>query len=230
MAWLIAFLTWAAPCLGQTELDASDWTFTAMLWKDLPIDKLYYKEGAEYLPISLNTRKRSKEYPLADRQTFELFTPAVDENGQEFFRVVASQALTDVSRKMFFLIVPVPKPSGLPLAVIALDDTLNNFPPGSFRFFNFTKSRLLIKVKENFKPVASGQSVLIPTEGAADGGLIPVAIGGNDGDLLHFTRMTAHPRSRKMIFIAQSENPKRKFKFRFVPQNIPSWEMPVTAQ
>lgn len=52
--------------------------------------------------------------------------------------------------------------------------------------------------------------------------MVPVAYANREGEMLHFTRLYSHPRSREMVFIGPSANPRKQFEFKFVPQNVPS--------
>ncbi|MEP2774489.1 MAG: hypothetical protein ABJQ29_15315 [Luteolibacter sp.] len=224
-----------AACLAffahaQEESKKLGVTFTCLLLEELPVEQIFYKEGKSYLPLEFKKGKRSEAYSLRSNKVFELYVSEVNEDGDSFFKPVGSSALVAGSRKILFIIAPGNSESGLPLRIIGLDDSLEGFPPGSFRFVNFTDTELLVKVRDKVTRLESGEITVADSESSEDGGLVPVTFGNSKGETLHFTRLYSHSRSREMVFIGKSKDPKRKFQFMFVPQNVPDREPAPWAQ
>lgn len=211
----------ALPLAAQSNMGTSGVKFTCLLWDELPMDELYYKEGESYEPIEFRKGKRSKEYSLRNTSVFELFVPVVNEDGQRYFKLIGTSPLVEGSSQILFILVPLERQPDMPLSILALDDSIDGFPPGTFRFANFTGSELLVKVRDEVTQLAAGKVTVADSQSSEDGGLVPVALGSPEGELLHFTRIYSHARSREMVFILKSKNPRKKFDFKFVPQNIP---------
>jgi len=195
--------------------------FTCVALSQLPVQKLYYKNGTSYLPVELRDKKRSPSYPLGKAAGFALYMPAQTEQGGTDYKVAGTTPLPAPSSSTLFILMPGAPPSGLPLRIIALDDSLEGFPAGSFRFANFSASGLLVKVKDKVTKLEANTIAVTDSCSPADGGLVPLYIGNLQSELRYFTRLYAHPRSREIIFIGKSNTPGKKFEFLFIPQNVP---------
>ncbi|WPJ97280.1 hypothetical protein SH580_06110 [Coraliomargarita algicola] len=220
---LVVFLcflsTLAVSAVAQSN--ESGLKFTCLMWDDLPMEDLHYKEGKSYKPITFRKGKRSQEYYFRNASVFELFVPAVNEEGERYFKLVGSSPLVEGTQQILFIVVPLERKPDMPLSILALDDSLEGFPPGSFRFANFTGSKLLVKVRDEVTQLETGKITVTDAQSSEDGGMVPVAFGSPAGELLHFTRIYSHARSREMVFILRSQDLRKKFDFKFVPQNMP---------
>lgn len=208
---------------GTSQSHGTNFTCLVMgeLPEEIPMDEIFYKEGASYVPIELKRGKRSQKYPLKKAKNFQLYISDDSVKEGDPFKAVGGSRLVEGSKEMLFLIMPVESKEGLPLSVFGVDDSLKGFPPGTFRFVNFTKSGLLVKVKEKITKLPSSEITVVSSQSNSDGGLVPVMFGSLKGEMLHFTRIYSHPRTREMVFIGPTADPQRKFEFKFVPQNIP---------
>jgi len=89
--------------------------FTCVALSQLPVQKLYYKNGTSYLPVELRDKKRSPSYPLGKAAGFALYMPAQTEQGGTDYKVAGTTPLPAPSSSTLFILMPGAPPRGCPL-------------------------------------------------------------------------------------------------------------------
>jgi hypothetical protein len=194
--------------------------FSCVIWKKLPYDELYYRQGAEYFPLALLANNRSQLYPLKGMEALELYIPALDEKGQPIYTLVGKGTFPLSANRIIFFIVQRGGEALLPLGLLGIDDSLEGFPPGTTRFVNM--SNLSLKVGfgsgvTNMKPRAM---TTIESKAPSDGGFMPFLVTDENGKRVFETRLMSQPNGRDMVFILPSDRVGRPISLRFVPQVI----------
>jgi hypothetical protein len=129
------------PSQGQEKKQGIQ--FSCMLWNGPLPEKIYYQDGKDYREVVPYTSSRSLPHWLEKSKEFRLFTrKEVDQvDGKEaklvYSLVGQSKLMGDIS-PVLFILFPTSDEQGLKIRILALDDSLNGFPPGSFRFANFS--------------------------------------------------------------------------------------------
>jgi len=123
--------------------------FSCMLWSGPLPEKIYYQDGEDYREVIPFTSSRSLPHQLEKSTQFRLFTMSEVEGEDEepVYTLVGQTALLPGVQRILFILFPTKDDASeaLEIRIMALDDTLNGFPPGSFRFVNFSGSDLLVK-------------------------------------------------------------------------------------
>jgi len=213
-----------APLNAQGEQVSKEgrFTFSCLSFEKSSFDELFYLDGREYVPLELRPRRRSQEYTLRASKAFGLFTKVKNEEGKRVFKLVGKCDLPAGQQKLLLLLEfrDTEKVDELPVVIQALSDSLAEFPPGSFRFANFTGKNLYVDIAGGVQKLVRNQLTTIPVETSQEGGFVPVTFGDAKGKKLFFTRMYLHGRSRELVFIKASGNLQRPLSLTFVPQNI----------
>lgn len=221
----IAAILWTIfPALaGAQASDApSSMKFSCVVWKDLPYPGIFYRQKDKFLPLTLTARQRSETYPLEGQEALELYIVAKDRpNGQPGHELVGKAALPQGSKQLLFMIQEAPDGAKLPLRIFGMDDSLDAFPAGSFRFLNFTNLPLEVDF--------GGSSHKLPPEAVKVarpaipelGGFLPFVVRDVAGNIGFQTRLFGQPRGRKMVMIVPPAKQAEKLSVLFVPQIVP---------
>jgi hypothetical protein len=121
---------------------------------------------------------------------------------------------------MLFLVDPVPNATGLPLRLFGVNDALDVFPPGTFRFFNFSTAELRVKFAGQATRLPAGAMSLVKSNVAENGGFIPFLIGDPQGEVVFETRLFSQPTGRDMVFIGAPAQPGGRVLVKVLPQLI----------
>ena len=207
--------------------------FSCVIWQNLSIPELFYRDGEAYLPLELHVGSRSELYVLKQSDTLELYVPSTDGNASNTdetrgYTLVGKAPLVKESRRILFIIDQAEASSGLRLKVFGVDDSLELFPPGSFSFLNFSGKPVQVKFSGSIHKLSTGQIKVVKSDAPARGGFIPFLIGDSEGGILFETRLFGQPTGRDMVFIGPSSKAGEKPKVKFLPQIIPP-ELPEPA-
>ena len=201
--------------------------FSCMLWNGPLPEKIYYQDGQEYHEVIPFTGSRSLPHWLEKSEEFRLFTRKEAEQGDGrdakpvYTLVGESKLLGDVSPVLFILSSGMTE-TGLQIRILALDDSVEGFPPGSFRFANFSTSNLLVKFAGVVKKVPSKEITLMKSGIGKEGGLVPFLIGSEDGRKVFETRLFAQAHGREIVFIGPPKPGGRLPSVRFLSQLLPA--------
>jgi hypothetical protein len=206
---------------AQSPQDSESFHFSCVAWENLPFPELYYREGKVMLPIKLAPGNRSEIYRLQGETALELYVLKTDSQGEPNYEIVGRGTLLPETKRMLFLLSETKATNGLPLALFGLDDSLKTFPPGTFRFINFTPY--------NLKAVFGGSTTTLPPKEvqvvksniSQSGGFLPFLVSNNAGDTVFETRLYAQPTGREMVFITPvSDRQASRVAVKFISQII----------
>jgi hypothetical protein len=181
--------------------------FSCATWDTLPNPELFYHHGGEYLPIELSAGQRSKAYPLKGVVALELFihkatiAAAAESNAAGEYERVGTAPLPPDAKRILFLIDAKKDANGLPLRVLGIDDSLEIFPVGSFRFFNQTPDLLRIEFAGATHDLPQGSLKVVTPELPEAGGFLPVVIKNEQGGILLENRFLAQRTVRELVII-----------------------------
>ena len=217
---VLSLLLTAAPLpLGaQSAPKATSIKFSCAIWENLTISNLFYRQGKKCLPLQLSPGNRSELYTLQDATALELCTLAVDEQGKEYYKLIGQAALPAGSDRALFFIFERKTADGLPLTVAGMDDSLKNFPRGSFRFVNSTPVELKVLFGGVTTPIAPQAMTVVPSKVSKDGGFVPFLIKDAANRNLYETRFFSQPTGRDIVFIAPPLKPGEQVLIKFLPQ------------
>lgn len=216
-------LLWAAaplPLGAQSAAKATSIKFSCVAWENLTISNLFYRQGKKCLPIQLSPGNRSELYTLQDATALELCALAVDDQGKEYYKLIGQAALPEGSERALFFIAERTTADGLPLTVSGMDDSLKNFPRGSFRFVNSTPVELKVTFGGVTTPIVPRAMTVVPSQVSKDGGFLPFLVKDNAGRNVYETRFFAQPTGRDMVFIAPPPKPGDQVLIKFLAQLI----------
>jgi hypothetical protein len=221
---LVLSLLWTAaplPLGAQSAASAPSLQFSCAVWEPLPISPIYYRDGKSYLPLEFSPGSRSKLYPLKEGVGLELYKKAVDPDGKPTYELVGKAPWIAGARQMLFLIEPVSNANGLPLKLFGVNDALDVFPPGTFRFFNFSNTTLQVKFGGQVSQLTKGESTVVKSNVTDQGGLLPFLMADTNNRIVFENRLFAQPDFREMVFIGNPAKPNGTPKVKFLTQVIP---------
>ncbi len=181
---------------------------------------LYYLNGKEVHKIEFKTRKRSQTYPTKLGKPLQLFIRNTAPDAENPFILVAqSKSIIRTPRTLFF-IKPAKKGSDLPLELEALNDGLDEFPKGAFRYINLTKASLVIECGgvEAVLP-AYGDTVVKPNI-PKNAGSMPIIVKTKKGQRILGGQTYGIPGDRKMILIKATGKAKAPIALINIPQAV----------
>ena len=208
--------------------------FSCLLWEGPLPEKIYYQDGEEYREVQPFTTSRSLPHRLEKSTQFRLFTmsEAVGEDEEPVYTLVGQAALLPGVERILFILFPSRDEAteALKIRIMTLDDTLKGFPPGSFRFVNFSGSDLLVKFAGVIKKIPAQEISIMQSKVGKLGGLVPFILGNKEGKKIFETRLFAQTSGRKIVFIGKSKEEGGLPKVRFLSQLLPQKLPPIPAQ
>jgi hypothetical protein len=221
---LVLSLLWAAdtlPLSAQSAASAASLKFSCAVWEPLPISPIYYRDGKSYLSLEFSPGSRSKLYPLKVGNALELYKKVTAEDGEITYQLVGKAPWIAGARRMLFLVDPVANASRLPLKLFGVNDALDVFPPGTFRFFNFSNTTLEVKFGGQVSQLTKGESTVVKSNVSDQGGLLPILMADTNNRIIFENRLFAQPDFREMVFIGNPATPNGTPKVKFLTQVIP---------
>lgn len=220
---LIAILWALCPvvALAQPADEKSGVQFSCVVWKDLPYPALFFRQGTEFLPLTLLPRQRSQMYSLQGQEALELYIAKDQASGKPTHELVGRAALPQQAKQMLFMIQESANGGKLPLTVFGMDDSLDAFPVGSFRFLNFTNLPLQVEFGGATNKLSPQAIQVVQPEIPKLGGFLPFMIKDSEGRIGFQTRLFGQPMGRKMVLIVPPTKAGEKLAVLFLPQIIP---------
>lgn len=220
---LVAILWTLCPAVvfAQPTDVKSSIQFSCVVWTDLSYPALYFRQGDEFLPLTLLPRQRSQIYSLQGREALELYVAKDQANGTPGHELVGRAALPQGAKQMLFMIQESPSGGKLPLTVYGMDDSLDAFPAGSFRFLNFTNLPLQVEFGGTTNKLSPQAIKVVQPEIPELGGFLPFMIKDSEGRTGFQTRLFGQPRGRKMVLIVPPTKMGEKLAVLFLPQIVP---------
>lgn len=221
MVCVILSLTFPTLLRAQSDSGKRAVEFCCVVWEPLPITAVFYRDGKSYLPLEFSPGSRSKIYPMKEARALELFEKSVGSDGAPAYKLVGKAPLVAGARQMIFIVDPVPNANGLPLRLFGMNDALDVFPPGTFRFLNFSTAALQVKFGGQVNPLPAGKISVVKSNVSKNGGFIPFLIGDPKGEVVFETRLCSQSTGRDMVFIGAAAQPGGRILIRVLPQIIP---------
>lgn len=204
--WFIFVLGLPMSLLGQdanSKPKPQNIKFSCVVWKNLSLNELYYQQGKEYLPLEPKRGFRSKLYPLKGETALKLFKKEINSEGENVYELVGGANIMEGASEMLFLIEEVPGKRGLPLRVFGIKDSRSDFPPGTYRFVNFTQTNIRAQFGGGNHRIAPRGITEVQPQIPENGGLIPIRMISKK-EVIFETRLFSQPNGREMIFIYPS--------------------------
>ena len=219
---LSALLIISASAQPSNSNKASTVQFSCVTWDKLEIGNLFYRAGTEITPLKLKPGNRSVLYPLKSKEALELYIKDEEvEEGEVGYKLVAKALIPKNSGRILFFLSKKKSDEKLPLFMYGIDDGLEGFPPGSFRFLNGTKKVLNLVFDKQKARIAPSKMTVVKLEPSATGGLIPLYIKTSNGEKLYENRLHSIARGRDMVFIYPPRRKGARPRIKFLPQIIP---------
>lgn len=194
--------------------------FSCISWKQLTLKNLHYRDGKEYIPIKMNSARRSERYLIKESNNFELYVKDANAtNGNGYTLVGSTPVSRDISEALFF-VVELPSGTGMPLRIMTFDDSLLAFPEGAFRFINMSDKRLTVGFDDEVSPIAPRGVTVVETKTSSNGGFMPFIVADDMGNRLYETKLLGKNTGREMVFILPSLNRKNRVDLKFLSQTI----------
>lgn len=175
--------------------------FSCIFWEGKPSEDLYYRDGETFHLLKFRTAKRSRSFDLNRSEFFELYRKAVAPvEGMPPYDLL-SRSRIPTTEQVLFVVIPLERDGRIQYRIISMDDSVQAFPPGTFRFVNFSSEDLLIKCGEEIEKVLARNMCVIRPDDATDARFVPFHIGNSQGKELYGTRIYGQPSGRELIFI-----------------------------
>jgi len=195
--------------------------FSLVAWATLPHPELYYQNGNTMSELKVKIGRRSKSYPFSVEGVLKIFTVERDLEGKEEYKLVGQASMLEGSKEMLFVVVANKRATGLPLAMFGINDSLDVFPAGSFRFMNFTSVPMEGHFNGETFRLKPGKTTVVESKSESGGGLLPFYIRTLDGVMLYETRLLGQPSGREIVFITPPSNESGRVNIKFLPQTVP---------
>ncbi len=179
----------------------STYKISCLYWEGKPTEALYYREGEHFRRLGFKQAQRSKGFAISGMSKFELYRKATQpEVGKPPYELL-SQCKIPNATEILFVVIPYERKGALLYHVHAMDDSMDTFPIGSFRFVNYTTGSIQIKCGKKTQQI--GPLGLWSMTGTAtkNGGFIPFVLGDLNGEIIYGTRIFGQPSGRELVFI-----------------------------
>jgi hypothetical protein len=231
-AILLLFVPATLEAKGKKRATPPAVEFSCFVWQDIPIPELFYRQGQQYLPVKLSPGQRSQPCPIQGADALELFQRSAKAAGKggsvsaADYDLVGRAPLLNGTKRMLFLIEAT-KDSGKnsnshPFRLHGMDDSLEAFPAGSFRFVNLTPDLLRIELAGAILELPGGAQKVVTPEIPESGGFLPVVIKNETGRHLLENRLLAQRTGRELVLIAPPAGGRTDLTVKFLSDSIPA--------
>lgn len=194
--------------------------FSCLYWDGLPAEDLYYRERESYRKLEFKQGSRSKSFSLVGTPVFELYRKVLEpEEGKPPYELLTRTPLPK-SKRVLFVVIPFDVKGAVRYKVVAMDDSLQAFPRGAFRFANFSSEALFVKCGDTVKKIPSNQTTVIRQKNKPNGGFVPFLIGNTKGKTIFGTRIFGQPSGRELVFISPPEKKGGMPRVKFISQLV----------
>ena len=215
---VLAILTLAAvTSSSHAQEKARSMKFSCVIWKPLPFETVYYRQGETYIPLKLSPGNRSEIYEL---KAMALGIYALQETEKEelSYKLVGKASIPTGMSRMLFFITERSDPGELPLRLSGVDDSLLSFPRGSCRFVNMTSVPLAVSFAGKRSIIKPRAMTVLDSKVSTGGGMLPFWIHDRDGNNLYENRYLASHIGRDMFFILPPNKRGGRVNIRLLPQ------------
>ena len=220
LAWLSLAMISSAQEPGSEAVQEEDKemrvSFTAIEISKLPYEKVYYRNGKEFIEIQWRNGMRTFAYSLSKAKAFEVF---IEHNDPENpYKLVGKAPLVAGTNKMLYFFAPnaTPQEGELPIRLYGIDDSESAFPESSYRFINFVKVPLVVDFdkKKRFL-IKPGKPIVHKLNLSKGGEFTPFVLRDTKGKVLGGTRLFSHANNREMVLIFPPKKGSRRMDIRF---------------
>ena len=232
---VLVWACFATEVCAQQQEKKKGVQFSCMLWEGPLPQKIYYQDGEDYREVVPYTSSRSLPHWLKKSKEFRLFTMSQPEakDGKEqepVYTLVGQSKLLPGISPILFLLIPSQGEDGFKIRILALDDSLEGFPAGSFRFANFSAADLMVKFAGAVKKIPAREMTIMQSKIGNNGGMVPFLIGNEKGEKVFETRLFAQASGREIVFIGPPKKEGGLPSVRFLPQLLPQKLPPLPAR
>jgi hypothetical protein len=207
---------------AQTQRQLSKIKFTCLLWEGPLEQELFYRDGDNFNILEVFTGSRSREHVLAKSSEFGLYVKDDSaEDPEQPYRLVGKTTLLAGTKQILFILFKHETDAGLGFHLLPVDDSLDSFPAGTFRFANFSNESLFVKFAGRVKKISPRGMTDMKSDVDAGGGLIPFIIGNEAEEKIFETRLFAQSTGREIVFIGRPKVAGGLPSVRFLPQLLP---------
>lgn len=218
---LILFTLSPLSASAQTQDEDLNKKFSLAVLEKLAYDEIYFRYGSDFIPLKLYIGARSHLYDLKEIEALELYIPNIKEDAEIPYTLVGKSSFIKSSQQTLFLITNSKKKnSKFPLSLMALDDSLEAFPRGSFRFINFTSLSLKVLLNDRASSIQPNQITNISSRVDESGGLIPFVIGDSKNNILYKNRLFARTNNRKIVLITPPKKSNLKVDISIISESL----------
>ena len=216
---------------GQQQEKMKGVQFSCMLWEGPLPQKIYYQDGEDYREVVPYTSSRSLPNLLKKSKEFRLYTMTQpeaegDKKQEPVYTLVGQSKLLPGISPILFLLLPSQEGEGFKIRIMALDDSLEGFPAGSFRFANFSTADLMVKFAGAIEKIPARKMTIMKSRIGKNGGMVPFLIGNQNCEKVFETRLFAQASGREIVFIGPPKEEGGLPSVRFLPQLLPQ-KLPV---
>jgi len=181
-------------------------------------ETLYYSNGKSFKPLVFVKGARSKTYTRAISNSFEIFTSEVS-NGKTIYVSVGIVSIDPQTERHLFLIEPSTMKEKL--RITALDDTVESFPRGSYKYYNLTKFPITANLNGSISTIPPQRMTQVCPNIPNGGALIPFYLHYKN-QTLYESRLYCQSSERRIIFITRNHrgDTRRPVRLSFLPQLI----------
>ena len=195
-------------------------------WGDVPEEKLFFRMGEEYHPMTFRMSARAGKISLKRMAEFEVFRELENPvEGEAAYEFLASAAVPSEFGKLLFLVLPSDKEEGQ-YRVVAMDDSVEAFPRAYFLFVNLTEQMISVEFSGETQEVEVNENAVMQSNVDEKGGFIPCIMRDPDGETIYGTRLFAQPNGRELVLIRSgiregNNRPRVKFISQSVAAPVP---------
>ena len=205
--WILRFFPFLFALLslsGQTTPNPLQTEFRAVSWQRPISEPLYVRSNGSMVPLQIHNMMRSQPVEYKGDNPIEFFRKSKGPDGSPVYTPVASVQMdpTLASPLLFFV------ENDGKYQVMTLEDSFEDYPVGSYRFYNFTDNDLLARLgdeKINLKP----KNTVYLKEPFRSDQRYPVAFVVREPDGIHplYTNMWSHSQNyRYLVLVSRSDS------------------------
>lgn len=192
--------------------------FSCVIWKQLPFETIYYRQGEKYISLKLSPGNRSELYELKGASALLIYTQEESEEGEIAYKLVGKSSIPAGMSQMLFFLTERSDPGELPLRLSGIDDSLLSFPRGACRFANLTSVPLAVTFAGKRSIIKPKGMTVVKSKVDTNGGLLPFWIHDHKGTNLYENRYFASQIGRDMFFILPPNRRGGRVNIRLLPQ------------
>jgi len=147
LIFTVVFLT---PLIANADFTIRMLSWTTSVHKQ----EIFLQNGEEFIELDLRSNRRSEPYPLGADRIAAFFIKDVNDAGEPVMVPIAKTEIKKELQEPLLIVFATgnkaPKPA---YAAVAVEDSPEVFPFGSYRIFNFTPVRIVMEMEEEAYPM-----------------------------------------------------------------------------